>query len=234
MKQQLLKSEIIRFIGKVILFTIICLVFYGIGSIGIWLVNNIEDGDCILNWDAWGYCVIDSVILTLLATIGATAAYNLLMASLREIGSFILIIGKIISSSNEELQQFISETDNQDSSIKSISDENRNMTNQPLTKINDDLSERVTQGEFGTFICDWTEKEIKGKKVSFKNYLSEDSGYNKFDILGHICPFCNKVSDKNFKESGIKFNWWSGFDNSICKSCGNIVKEPFLILKSKQ
>ena len=41
MKRALIGMEIRRFIGKIFLFAILCLLFYAVGSAGIWLYNQI-------------------------------------------------------------------------------------------------------------------------------------------------------------------------------------------------
>ena len=243
----------------------LCGVFYGIGSIGIWLYNKIDSGDCIWNWSAWDYCVIDSILLTLLATIGATAAATMVKTAIRELGLFVVIMGKIMSSSNEKLHQLTQEALREEQAIHhcgtqaevektevkeevpSTSEPESSPTEEPEVKEpiakeqqqikkpepeeeSEPASPPPRHKQRDSYTCDWTGRVIYGKKITYKEYMKENSGYTKEDIKGFFCTNCGKFAVRGADQSGIKFHWWHGFDKSVCKACGAEAKKPDLVV----
>ena len=258
MKRALIGMEIRRFIGKIFLFAIILLIFYGVGSAGIWLYNRIDEGACMLNWSIAGYCVIDSLLLTLLATIGATAAVTLLRTALAELANFVGTMGNLLSKSESEIVALMQQHEqmmqaNAGPTMESSAPPAPEPSVEPAPQAptapappetNDQPGDQAPEfsnppeskqeGYQGILTCEYTGNPIAGQVVSWDTYSRGDSPWTFKDIVGTLCPHCGKVSDSKAHEaSGIRFHAWHGFDKSVCRACNQPTPEPSLVVKLK-
>ena len=109
MKIRLLVGECIRFLSVCLLFGLAAVVFYGVISVGIWLANRIQDGECIAGLALGGFCVIDSLLLSLGATIGATAAFAFLRIAVAAVLKFVGNLWRIATLSEEQIALIVTE-----------------------------------------------------------------------------------------------------------------------------
>ncbi|MCB0634700.1 MAG: hypothetical protein KDD15_33440, partial [Lewinella sp.] len=70
---------------------------------------------CIFSLSLGGYCIIDTILLTIMATIGATGAYMFITYALKTILNFFSNIAKIISIPSEQLTDIIMNQSNESS-----------------------------------------------------------------------------------------------------------------------
>lgn len=75
--------------------------------------------------------------------------------------------------------------------------------------------------------CTYCGETVSGRAWSFADYVdNEQLGVS--GILGYVCPACGAVSHKDC-QSGIVYKVWSGYEKSVCATCGQAVHEPTVV-----
>lgn len=92
-KGRLLREAAGRFLGGLLLFGLAGLLFMGIAWLLVPVANWLDKGGCVGNLSLGGYCIVDSILMTLGASLGLTVA----VAYMVTLGKFVFsIFGRVI------------------------------------------------------------------------------------------------------------------------------------------
>jgi len=98
MRSRLFWGEVARFAGELVFLALVGGALWGLANLGIWLYNGIDDGRCI-GGISWGeICVIDSLIMSLLATLGATVGLTFAVLVLGRLKEFLANLFGILTA----------------------------------------------------------------------------------------------------------------------------------------
>ena len=103
----------------------------------------------------------------------------------------------------------------------------------PRELLIDEREERPLSVQVDT-VCFWTHFPVKGKALSYQQYVDYYSPKDRAAIVGYVCPKCDVVSSSTTNESGIAwgFRIWSGpgFGKSIYAKCGGHIPDPKVVV----
>jgi hypothetical protein len=81
-------------------------------------------------------------------------------------------------------------------------------------------------------IC-WTcGTSFVGYAIPYKEYFKEDQTY--IDHKGVLCDSCGASSCPKCNRKAFDFHWWFGYEKARCRKCGEINKNPQMVVKIKK
>ena len=106
MRSRLFWGEIKRFLGDLLLLAVIGAILAGLVQLGVMLANAIDDGHCIGGLALGDICLIDSLILSVLATLGGAMALTFLFWVLGRLREFLINLFTILTAHEAVLTQW--------------------------------------------------------------------------------------------------------------------------------